>query len=238
MKKSGDILYSLRRYDYLEGNFTQISNDVFKLTNGNEFKIYCYLCSNYNKELGYSFPSLNTISKNTNMSVPTVTKCIKSLEKLGLIKMCKFESGTLKSIHNGYELYFPEIEKTQTLNNVDEEFLDELKRHTWDFEDIENKIYTYKFEYNEPNKCDSNRKDYKYSKWRNSVLQRDDYKCKMCGKSEDESILNVHHIIRYADNEELRTDADNGITLCYECHKKIFGKEKEFEEYFKQLIKK
>ena len=43
MKKSGDILYSLRRYDYLEGNFTQISNDVFKLTNGNEFKIYYYL---------------------------------------------------------------------------------------------------------------------------------------------------------------------------------------------------
>ena len=60
----------------------------------------------------------------------------------------------------------------------------------------------------------------------------------MCGKSEDETILNVHHIIRYADNEELRTDVDNGITLCYKCHKKIFGKEKEFEEYFKQLIKK
>ena len=58
----------------------------------------------------------------------------------------------------------------------------------------------------------------------------------MCGKSEDEAILNVHHIIRYADNEELRTDVNNGITLCYECHKKIFGKEKEFEEYFKQLI--
>ena len=56
MRRCGEIKYSLRRYDYLEGNFTQISNDVFKLTNGNEFKIYCYLCSNYNRELGYSFP--------------------------------------------------------------------------------------------------------------------------------------------------------------------------------------
>ena len=88
---------------------------MFKLTNGNEFKIYCYLCSNYNKELGYSFPSLNTISKNTNMSVPTVTKCIKSLEKLGLIKVYRFEIEMLKSIHNGYELYFPETESDQTL---------------------------------------------------------------------------------------------------------------------------
>ena len=238
MKKSGDILYSLRRYENMNGNFTQISNDVFKLTNGYEFKVYCYLCLNYDRELGYSFPSLSTIAKNTNMSVKTVTRCIKKLEELGLIKVCKFESQVLKSIHNEYELYFPELESIQTPNNVDEEFLNELKRHTWNFEDIENKIYTYKFKYNKPNKYDSNRKNYKYSKWRDSVLERDDYKCKMCGKSEDETILNVHHIIRYADNEELRTDVDNGITLCYECHKKIFGKEKEFEEYFKQLIKK
>ena len=48
MKKYGEIKYSLRRYDNLEGNFTQISNDVFKLTTGNEFKVYSYLCCNYN----------------------------------------------------------------------------------------------------------------------------------------------------------------------------------------------
>ena len=52
----------------------------------------------------------------------------------------------------------------------------------------------------------------------------------------DETILNVHHIERYADNKELRTDINNGITLCYDCHKKIYGKEKELEKYFKKLI--
>ena len=90
MKKSGDILYSLRRYENMDGNFTQISNDVFKLTNGYEFKVYCYLCFNYNRELGYSFPSLTTIAKDTNMSVKTVTRCIKKLEELGLIKVCGY----------------------------------------------------------------------------------------------------------------------------------------------------
>lgn len=42
---------------------------------------------------------------------------------------------------------------------------------------------------------------------------------------------------RYADNENLRYDINNGITLCCSCHSKIFGKEKEYEEYFKKLIK-
>ena len=46
MNKSGDILYSLRRYENMDGNFTQISNDVFKLTNAYEFKVNCDLCWN------------------------------------------------------------------------------------------------------------------------------------------------------------------------------------------------
>ena len=143
MKKSGDILYSLRRYDYLEGNFTQISNDVFKLTNGNEFKIYCYLCSNYNKELGYSFPSLNTISKNTNMSVPTVTKCIKSLEKLGLIKMCQFENKTSKYVNNIYKIFIPIIVK----NEIEDQEMEEMRNILETIvKDTEGKIYTLRIE--------------------------------------------------------------------------------------------
>lgn len=146
MRRCGEIKYSLRRYDYLEGNFTQISNDVFKLTNGNEFKIYCYLCSNYNRELGYSFPSLNTISKNTNMSVPTVTKCIKSLEKLGLIKICKFENKMSKYINNIYKIFIPIIVK----NDIEDQEQDEIRKLLETVvNDVEGKIYTLKIEYKE-----------------------------------------------------------------------------------------
>ena len=143
MKKAGEIKYSLRRYENLEGNFTQISNDVFKLTNGNEFKIYSYLCSNYNRELGYSFPSLNTISKSTNMSVPTVTKCIKNLEKLGLIRISKFESKTNKYVNNIYKIFIPIIVKDDLEDmerNEMRQALDAIVK------DVEGKIYTFEYE--------------------------------------------------------------------------------------------
>ena len=80
------------------------------------------------------------------------------------------------------------------------------------------------------------RDDMEYIKWRISVLNRDNYTCLNCGKHGDDTVLHVHHIKRYADNEELRTDVNNGITLCYECHKKTLRKEEEFEEHFKQLV--
>ena len=107
MKKYKNIPYLLRRYDCLEDNFTQISNDAFKLTTGNEFKVYCFLCKHYNKKEGYSYPSLSTIAFDTNMSVPTVQKCIKKLEELGLIEVFKLEDES----RNFYVVYCPIIAK-------------------------------------------------------------------------------------------------------------------------------
>jgi hypothetical protein len=57
-----------------------------------------------------------------------------------------------------------------------------------------------------------------YKKWRKSVLERDGYTCCKCGESTN---LQVHHIVRFCDDPELRFDIDNGLTLCKECHKKI-----------------
>lgn len=77
------------------------------------------------------------------------------------------------------------------------------------------------------------------SDWRKSIYNRDDYTCQMCGSksSKDNAvILNAHHIERFVDNEELRFDVDNGITLCEDCHKLTYGKEKDFEEQFKNII--
>ena len=140
MKKSGDILYSLRRYENMDGNFTQISNDVFKLTNAYEFKVYCYLCFNYNRELGYSFPSLGTIAKNTNMSVKTVTRCTKNLEELGLIKVCKFESQNTKYVNNIYKIFIPIIVK----NEIEDQEINEIKKVLENIaRDTEGKIYRF-----------------------------------------------------------------------------------------------
>lgn len=63
-------------------------------------------------------------------------------------------------------------------------------------------------------------------RWRNAVLQRDNHACQKCTSSISETKLNAHHIMSYLDNEHLRFDVNNGITLCVECHKrfhKIYG---------------
>lgn len=62
----------------------------------------------------------------------------------------------------------------------------------------------------------------KYIKWKKNVLSRDDHKCKNCGS---ENNLHVHHIKSYKKHPELRTDMDNGITLCSKCHIKEHKKE-------------
>ena len=64
-----------------------------------------------------------------------------------------------------------------------------------------------------------------YVIWRNEIYKRDDYTCKKCNQRGGK--LNAHHIINYATNKELRTDRDNGITMCKKCHikfHKIYGK--------------
>lgn len=66
-------------------------------------------------------------------------------------------------------------------------------------------------------KTDKERKSYKYMKFRKQVLERDGYKCVICGKKHG---LDVHHIKTYAKHPELRTITENGVTLCKECHRK------------------
>lgn len=65
------------------------------------------------------------------------------------------------------------------------------------------------------------RKSSEYTKWRESVFNRDNYTCRCCGirSSKGNPIyLNAHHLNSFASNPALRFDIDNGITLCYNCH--------------------
>lgn len=61
-----------------------------------------------------------------------------------------------------------------------------------------------------------------YGRWVRSVLERDNFTCQCCMKKSDKIV--AHHLECYSKNEELRTDVDNGVTLCEKCHKKFHSK--------------
>lgn len=56
-----------------------------------------------------------------------------------------------------------------------------------------------------------------YKQWRYSVYLRDKFACQFCGDARGGN-LNAHHIFAFADYPDLRTNLDNGITLCKRCH--------------------
>lgn len=59
-------------------------------------------------------------------------------------------------------------------------------------------------------------RDFRHTKWRETVLRRDNGICQKCGVTGIE--LHAHHIKSFIDYEESRYDVNNGITLCCVCH--------------------
>ena len=55
-----------------------------------------------------------------------------------------------------------------------------------------------------------------YAEWSAFVRNRDG-QCLNCGCIED---LHAHHILPKSTHPDKRLDVDNGMTLCYRCHKK------------------
>lgn len=51
--------------------------------------------------------------------------------------------------------------------------------------------------------------------WRKQVKKRDNHTCQKCGSKEK---VQAHHINNFKHFKEQRTDINNGITLCFECH--------------------
>ena len=53
--------------------------------------------------------------------------------------------------------------------------------------------------------------------WRNAVLERDGYRCQLCGETDGK--LEAHHIAPYYLAPEQAYDMCNGTTLCHKCHR-------------------
>ena len=76
-------------------------------------------------------------------------------------------------------------------------------------------------EYNHEKSLDERLKDRKYIEyyeWRKQVYERDNYTCQSCGDDKGGNLV-AHHKLNYSEHETLKTDIDNGITLCNKCHK-------------------
>lgn len=93
-----------------------------------------------------------------------------------------------------------------------------------------------------PNKTDEEREKGRciigYKEWRNSVYSRDNYTCQCCGDNKG-SNLNAHHLNGYNWDKQHRTDINNGVTLCEECHKKfhsIYGWGNNTKEQFNDFL--
>lgn len=92
-----------------------------------------------------------------------------------------------------------------------------------------------------PNLSDDERnKQRKYPEYINfikKVLNRDNYICKCCGKSDNN--LEVHHLNSYDNFYEGRTDETNGTALCKTCHSNfhsIHGYGNNTKEQFEEWI--
>jgi len=52
------------------------------------------------------------------------------------------------------------------------------------------------------------------TKWRDTILEENNYKCEVCGKLANQ----VHHFFTKGQNGHLRYDFTNGIPICRSCH--------------------
>lgn len=68
-----------------------------------------------------------------------------------------------------------------------------------------------------------NRNYTEYWDWRKNVYLRDNFTCQCCGDNKGHNLV-AHHILNYSEYKELRTDINNGITLCADCHKAFHKK--------------
>ena len=84
----------------------------------------------------------------------------------------------------------------------------------------------------------SSRYNKEYRTFIRAIYKRDYWTCQCCGYKGKN--LNAHHLNGYDWDIEHRTDINNGITLCEDCHKlfhHIYGYGKNKKEQFEEFLK-
>jgi 5-methylcytosine-specific restriction endonuclease McrA len=78
----------------------------------------------------------------------------------------------------------------------------------------------------------------KYYEWRLNVFNRDRFQCQKCGDNKGGNLV-AHHIFNFHSHKELRTDINNGITLCEKCHivfHKIYGNKNNNKKQINEFL--
>lgn len=68
-----------------------------------------------------------------------------------------------------------------------------------------------------PEEREQARKYEDYYVWRKLTFDRDKFSCQKCGDNRGGNLV-AHHILNYSEYPELRTELNNSITFCKECH--------------------
>lgn len=88
---------------------------------------------------------------------------------------------------------------------------------------------------NKPIKKVSNKRIIVTEKTYNKVMQRDKYKCRLCGTPFN---LNEHHIVYKSEDRKLINEPTNLIVLCTKCHALVHSNKHYWQPILKEMINK
>lgn len=66
---------------------------------------------------------------------------------------------------------------------------------------------------------------------RDIVLERDNYRCRCCGRTDDEAVLSVHHRSYEYLFQEQNNNYEDLITVCNVCHKAIHSAKSNIKRF-------
>ena len=87
---------------------------------------------------------------------------------------------------------------------------------------------------NKPIKKVSNKRITVTEETYNKVMQRDKYKCRLCGTPFN---LNEHHIVYKSEDRKLINEPTNLIVLCTKCHALVHSNKHYWQPILKEMIK-